>query len=94
MSDGSLVSKDLIIIATLFGISLAGNQIPPISCTDFVSFVAKEMNLFESFIFDVPQCIRLVPSFWKDVEGNFPSDGIRESVVWELFLQRIDKCYT
>lgn len=52
------------------------------------------MYLFESFIFDVSQGIRLVPSIGEDVEGNLSSDGIRESVIRELFLQRVDKCRT
>ena len=53
--------------------------------------VSKEMNLLELLVLDMTQAVRLVPAVREDVERDLAADGVRESVVGELFLQGLDE---
>ena len=87
MSDGSLVGKDLVIVATLRSnkqIRFWENEAVAIY---LVRLVTEEMNLLEALIFDVPQAIGLVPASGEDVKRYLTTDGEGKVVVCELLLQ-------
>lgn len=44
------------------------------------------MNLFETFLLDMPQCVCFVPAARKYVERDLTSDGESQVIVGELLL--------
>lgn len=55
--------------------------------TYLVRLVSEEVDVGESLLLDMLECVRLVPSLREDVEGNLAADGVCEAIVWELVLQ-------
>jgi hypothetical protein len=56
-----------------------------------ISLVSEEVNLLESFIFDVSQAVGFIPSVREDIKGDLTADGIGQWVIRKLFFYRFDK---
>lgn len=67
MTNGSLISEDLVVIATREGFVTKE--------VDGLVFNARDVFLG----LDVPQAVGLIPSSGKDIKGNLSADGVPAS---------------
>lgn len=83
MSDGPRVGKDFVVISTL---RRSVYFIRWSTGADLICFVTKEMNLFEPFVFDVFQCIGLVPTVREYIKRDLTANRKGETILGEFFL--------
>lgn len=87
MSDGPLVSEDLVIVTTLHSDKQTRVWKNNIVARYLVRLVTEEMNLLEALVLHMPQAIGLVPAGGEDVERYLPTDREGKVVIGKLLLQ-------
>jgi hypothetical protein len=86
------VRKNLVVVATLHHnnqIRQARTHKEGLICPE--GLISEEVDLFKAFVFDVLECICLVPTIWKDVERDLATDGVRQAIICKSFPQDHNK---
>jgi hypothetical protein len=88
--DCARVREDLVVVAAL--ITLCEQDRDATNGPAYLErLVTNEVDLLEVLVLDVPQSVRLVPSMREDVERDLAANGVRETIIWELGLERVDE---
>lgn len=90
------VAVDFVVIPALCHIELSTEMVKQMCRDDayLVGLVTEEVNLFEPFVLNMSESVRLVPTAGEDVEGNLAANGKSKTIVGELFFKDSDEGLT
>ena len=91
MPNGTRVCENFVVVSTLYHTpSLDGHE--RIKRGLYLErLISEEVDLLKAIVFDVAECICLVPAIWKDVKRDLTTNGIRQAIVCKFFLQDLNK---
>ena len=91
MPDCSRVGENFVIIPSLYHTAELDRRGHIKSGIYLDRLISEEVNLFKTFVLDVPESVGLVPAVWENVKRDLTTNGKRQTIICKFLLQDLNK---